>query len=97
MDAVDALVAEMVGPRRGGSEVKGSDLTGPSPEKLQAERGAHEAQTAGHHKSVAVDAFIFAQVHVFFFVVLVFTWIRITRFKGVRVTRNIREMALHEN
>lgn len=60
LDAVDAVLAEIDGPRGGRSEVKGSDLASPSSKQLQAECGAHKPQPTRHHKSVAFYAFIFA-------------------------------------
>lgn len=63
MDAVDAVLAQAIGPRRGCAQIKGSDLVSTSPEQLQAECGAYEAQPTADHKSVALYAFVFAQVH----------------------------------
>ena len=52
-----------MGPRGEFSAVKGSDLTGPTSDELEAECGADEAEAAGDDEGGAFDAFVFGEVH----------------------------------
>lgn len=63
LEAADAVVGQLEGPRGMMAEVKGANLASTSADELQAKGRADEAQTTGDHEGVAFDAFIFAQVH----------------------------------
>lgn len=69
LDEVEGMVgAETVGPGRLGFDIKGGDLTCPSPEKLKAKGRTHKTQTTCYHEALILYAFVLAEMHFLCFV-----------------------------
>ena len=59
------MAKELIGPGRMGPEIKGPNFAGPSPDELEAEIRAHEAQPARHHERVVIYSLLLTQMHLY--------------------------------